>query len=77
MWRQEWAMMNKAYNALYRAHGLYKAVAAVVRVPAVPADFERLSVPEIVNLGWLRRRDTVVVLIVKLPLAQRLYICTW
>ena len=42
MWRQEWAVVNKAYNALYRAQGLYKAVAALMRVPAVPADFDRL-----------------------------------
>ena len=42
MWRQEWAVVNKAYNALYRAQGLCKAVAAFMRVPAVPADFDRL-----------------------------------
>ena len=42
MWRQEWAVVNKAYNALYRAQGLYKAVAALMRVPAVPGDFDRL-----------------------------------
>ena len=42
MWRQEWALVNKAYNALYRAQGLYEVVAALMRVPAVPADFDRL-----------------------------------
>ena len=35
-------MVKKAFNALYRAQGLYKAVAALMRVPAVPADFDRL-----------------------------------
>ena len=40
-WRQEWAV-NKACYALYRAQWLYKAVAALMRVPALPADFDRL-----------------------------------
>ena len=42
MWRQEWGVVNKAYNALYRAQGLYNAVAALMKVPAVSADFDRL-----------------------------------
>ena len=42
MWRQEMAVVKKAYNALYKAQGLFKAVAALMRVPAVPVDFDRL-----------------------------------
>ena len=42
MWRQEWAVVNKAYISVYRAQEIYRAVAALMRVSAVPADFDRL-----------------------------------
>ena len=41
MWWQEWAVVDKAYNALYRDQGLHKVVSALVRAPAVPANSDR------------------------------------
>lgn len=34
--------MKAAYDAVYTARGLYKAIAALRRVSVVPADFDRL-----------------------------------
>ena len=41
-WRQEWTV-NKRYDALRRAQGLCKAVAALIRVSAVLADLTASS----------------------------------